>query len=228
MSTEQEQDEAASMKSPFPTEAELLAAGYVSINFGNMPDVSTLRTIAGHPFPTHAEIMKAGYLPSSRRERRIQSRPRVGQMYWVDFPHDAYAPEFVNEHPGIVIRAANSLHSTCIILPVTSAEQTAGTHFHQLSSNPNPKGQAQGITAFVVCDHIYTVNINRLRPVLSQRGQPVFPRVGQQDMEAIFTILKSVLDAAFSTPLEPTAAPALAPTSKPLGPNTLTLRPKHR
>lgn len=226
MATEHEQGEAASMKSPFPTEAELLAAGYVSINFSNMPDVSTLRTNAGHPFPTHDEIVKAGYLPSSRRERRIQSRPRVGQMYWVDFPHDAYAPEFVNEHPGIVIRAANSLHDTCIVLPVTSAEQTAGTHFHQLSSNPNPKGKAQGITAFVVCDHIYTVNINRLRPVLSLKGQPVFPKVEQKDMEAIFTILKSVLSAAFSTSSVPTAPPDLASTAKPLGPNTLTLRPK--
>src|SRR3546814_10885622 len=85
-------------------------------------------------------------------------------MYWVDFPHDAYVPEFVNEHPGIIIRAANSLSDTCIILPVTSAQQKAGTHFHQLSKNPNPKGQAEGRIAYVVCDHLYTVNINRLRP----------------------------------------------------------------
>src|SRR3546814_4906714 len=62
-------------------------------------------------------------------------------MYWVDFPHDAYVPEFVNEHPGIIIRAANSLSDTCIILPVTSAQQKAGTHFHQLSKNPNPRSE---------------------------------------------------------------------------------------
>lgn len=214
------------MTPPFQTEAEILAAGYVSIAFGNMPDVSTMQTVAGHPFPTHAEIVKAGYLPSSRRERRISSTPRVGQMYWVDFPHDAYAPEFVKEHPGIVIRAARSLHSTCIILPVTSAAQTAGTHFHQLSSNPNPRGQAQGITAFVVCDHIYTVHINRLRPLLSARGQPVFPKVAKQDMDAIFTILRSVLNAAFTTPQASTAAPAVTSATKPLGPRTLTLPPK--
>src|SRR3546814_5252114 len=92
-----------------------------------MPAVEDMTTELVHPFPQHHEIIKAGYIPISRRERRIQSRPRVGQMYWVDFPHDAYVPEFVNEHPGIIIRAANSLSDTCIILPVTSrsAEHTS-------------------------------------------------------------------------------------------------------
>src|SRR3546814_14980657 len=83
-------------------------------------------------------------------------------MYWVDFPHDAYVPEFVNEHPGIISRAANSLSDTCIILPVTSAQQKAGTHFHQLSKNPNPRGHVEGRIAYVVCDHLYTVHVNQI------------------------------------------------------------------
>src|SRR3546814_12869768 len=94
-------------------------------------------------------------------------------MYWVDFPHDAYVPEFVNEHPGIIFRAANSLSDTCIILPVTSAQQKAGTHFHQLSKNPNPRGHVEGRIAYVVCDHLYTVHVNRLRPLLSLHYVPV-------------------------------------------------------
>ena len=164
MPNDDNSDDQPTMEVPFPTEAELLAAGYVPIptdeellaqgyvpiDFTNMPDVAHLLTEAGHPFPLHHEIIKAGYVPISRRERRIVSRPRMGQMYWIDFPHDAYAPEFVKEHPGIVIRAANSLHDTCIILPVTSAQQKAGTNFHQLSRNPNPKGQAAGRIAYVV------------------------------------------------------------------------------
>lgn len=209
---------------PFPTEAELLAAGYVPIDFTNMPGVSTLVTALGHPFPTHAEIVQAGYVPISRRERRIVSRPRVGQMYWIDFPHDAYAPEFVNEHPGIVIRASSSLHDTCIILPVTSAQQKAGTHFHELAKNPNPKGHAEGRTAYVVCDHLYTVNINRLRPLLSHKGTPVFPKVEVSDLQAIFEVIRTVLSTAFApAPSVNSQQPALAET-KPLGPNTLTVR----
>ena len=229
MSNKNNIKEKKDMELPFPTDEELLAAGYVPIDFSNMPDVSDLVTEAGHPFPHHHEIIKAGYVPISRRERRIVSRPRVGQMYWIDFPHDAYAPEFVNEHPGIVIRAANTLHDTCIILPVTSAQQKAGTHFHELSKNPNPKGEAEGRIAYVVCDHLYTVNINRLRPLV-HKGNAIFPKVEPQDLIAIFKVVQTVLGAAFapaqtamaSAATHPVAHPAVPP--KPPGPNTLTLR----
>lgn len=231
MSIDDNSEDQKAMEVPFPTDEELLAAGYVPIDFSNMPNVSDLATEAGHPFPQHHEIIKAGYVPISRRERRIMSRPRVGQMYWIDFPHDAYAPEFVNEHPGIVIRAANSLHDTCIILPVTSAQQKAGTHFHQLSKNPNPKGHAEGRIAYVVCDHLYTVHINRLRAVLSLKGYPVFPKVEPHDMTAIFAIVQNVLALAAAPAQAAVAAAAAAPAvpaapAKPLGPNTLTLKKK--
>ena len=74
-------------------------------------------------------------------------------MLWVDFPHDAYEPEFVGEHPGIVVRAAqNFRHDTCIIVPVSSAEQRTGSQFHRLSKNPNPNGSE--IVAYAVCDHL--------------------------------------------------------------------------
>lgn len=217
-------------ETPFPSDEELLGAGYVPIDYSNMPDVETLFTDDGHPFPHHYEIIRAGYVPISRRERRIVSRPRMGQMYWIDFPHDAYAPEFVNEHPGIVIRAANSLHDTCVILPVTSAQQRAGTHFHELSKNPNPKGHAEGRTAYVVCDHFYTVNINRLRPLV-HKGQAIYPKVEPHDLTAIFAVVQTVLGTAFAPAQAAVAAAAAAPSSaapavapKPLGPRTLTLK----
>ena len=214
---------------PFPTDEELLAAGYVPIDFSNMPEVADLITEAGHPFPHHHEIIKAGYVPISRRERRILSRPRMAQMYWIDFPHDAYAPEFVGEHPGIVIRAANSLHDTCIILPVTSRKQKAGTHFHELSKNPNPKGQEEGRIAYVVCDHLYTVNINRFRPLV-HKGKAIYPKVEPDDLTAIFAIVQKVLGAAFNpaqavlTAGTPALATTAAAPAKPLGPKTLTLK----
>jgi hypothetical protein len=48
-------------------------------------------------WPTDSELKDAGWVKISRRERKILSRPRARQYYWVDFPHDAYAPEFVGE-----------------------------------------------------------------------------------------------------------------------------------
>lgn len=109
MSKEEDKNTLPSPDDKFPSESELLQAGYVRANFNEKPDVSGLLTAAGHPFPTHEEIIRAGYVPLSRRVGRLQSRPRVGQMYWVDFPHDAYAPEFEREHPGIIVRDRKSV-----------------------------------------------------------------------------------------------------------------------
>ena len=89
-------------------------------------------------FPSDADLLAAGWIKASRRHRRINSRPRVGQVYWIDFPHDVYPPEFMGEHPGIIIRAAQNLHGTCIIVPVTSKLQNDASHTHTLSVNPIP------------------------------------------------------------------------------------------
>lgn len=212
----------------FPSEAELAAAGYVSVTFHETPDIALLTTAAGHPFPTHEEIVKAGYIPHSRRTRRIQSRARVGQMYWIDFPHDACAPEFVREHPGIVVRAGKSLNDTCIIVPVTSSEQKAGTHFYQLVANPNKQGQKDGVTAYVVCDHLYTVHVNRLRPLI-WKGNAYYPRVTQADLDAIFGIVRKVLNLGADDGIQAAGAEiSVSPSSsaRPIGPNTLTLPKK--
>lgn len=200
MSQKTIKDAATEVDDSFPSEVELLAAGYVRASFNETPDVSNLKTAAGHPFPTHEEIVKAGYVPLSRRAGRLQSRPRVGQMYWVDFPHDAYAPEFEREHPGIVVRAANKLYNdTCVVVPVTKSPQKVGTHFHTLSWNPNPKGRADGIIAHAVCDHLYTVNNNRLRPLVSSTGKLVFAKVKPEDMAEIFAVMEKVLNQSFCT-----------------------------
>jgi uncharacterized protein YifN (PemK superfamily) len=223
MSIENGKSELANTDPVFPTDVELLDAGYVRSKFSGVPDVSRMQTSAGHPFPTHEEIVSAGYVPLSRRTGRLTSRPRVSQMYWVDFHHDAYSPEFVSEHPGIVIRAAQKLHhDTCIVLPVTSRVQVAATHFHTLSWNPNTAGRKKGITAHVVCDHFYTVNTNRLRPLIWE-SKPYFPSVYPVDMTAIFGILEKVLNASFTAIKEQQPVAAPRPSANPIGPNTLTL-----
>lgn len=200
MSQKTTKDETTEVDDSFPSEVDLLAAGYVRASFHETPDVSKLKTAVGHPFPTHEEIVRAGYVPLSRRAGRLQSRPRVGQMYWVDFPHDAYAPEFEREHPGIVVRAAKKLQNdTCVVVPVTKSPQKMGTHFHTLSRNPNPKGHKDGIIAHAVCDHLYTVNTNRLRPLVNSTGKPIFPTVEPDDMEAIFMVMEKVLNRSFCT-----------------------------
>ena len=174
------------------------------------------------PFPSDDELKAAGWVRVSRRERLITSTPRVGQYFWIDFPHDAYHPEFVDEHPGIVIRAARQIHDTCIVVPLTSRPQDDAKHIHRLAINPNPRGQRDGIVAWAVCDHLYTVHIARLRPILDRYGRAVFPQASQGDLQGVFTAIRSALPRVFPSPPEAGPAPADKPAAV-IGPNTLTL-----
>jgi uncharacterized protein YifN (PemK superfamily) len=144
-------------------------------------------------WPNDEEIEADGWVRISRRARRIDSSPRARQYFWVDFPHDAFAPEFVGEHPGVVLRSGKITHGTCIIVPVTSKPQIEERYVHKLSVNPNPKGQRDGVEAYAVCDHLYTVNICRLRPILSLRGHPIYPRVAEEDFTRIGELVRMAL-----------------------------------
>lgn len=155
-----------------------------------MPGLGVLFRMA---FPSDEELVQAGWVRISRRERRIQSSTRARQYYWVDFPHDAYAPEFVGEHPGVVIRGGQSLHATSIVVPVTSQPQKDERYVHKLLQNPNPVGHRDGIGAYVICNHLYTVNICRLRPILDPKGRPIYPRVEQADFEGICELIRKAL-----------------------------------
>lgn len=185
--------------------------------------------------PSDDELLKAGWVKRSRRDRLIQSVPRIGQAFWIDFPHDAYAPEFVGEHPGVVVRAARRLHDTCVVVPLTSCEQDDEKHTHKLKTNPNPVGRKKGIVAYAVCNHLYTVHLARLRPVV-ERGRNLYPKVQKEDLDAIIAKIRVAMPHVFVTTAEngeveapATDAPAAvvvvkASQARPLGPNTLTLK----
>lgn len=140
-----------------------------------------------------------GLIKPSRRNMIIKSAPRVGQYFWIDFPHDAYSPEFVGEHPGIVVRSAKAIHDTCIVVPITSTEQTPSRHVHLLEKNPNP--DRPELRVWAVCNHLYTVHNARLRPVWNGRaGRYDHIRVGQLDMDAVFACIRSALHHIFPVP----------------------------
>ena len=144
-------------------------------------------------FPSDADLLAAGWIKASRRHRRIISRPRVGQVYWIDFPHDVYPPEFMGEHPGIIIRAAQNLHGTCIIVPVTSKSQSDASHTHTLTVNPIPSVRQNLIQSHVVCDHLYTVHVNRLRPIIAKHNRPIYPKISAHDLQIIVSKIQSAL-----------------------------------
>jgi uncharacterized protein YifN (PemK superfamily) len=179
------------------------------------------------PLPSDAELEAMGWVKRHDCNLKIASTPRVGQYFWIDFPRDAFAPEFVGEHPGLVVRAARRLHDTCIVVPLTSRPQEDAKHKHQLGRNPNPKGHTDGILPWAVCDHLYTVHLGRLRPLTDRYNHIIYPKADPADMEAIFAEIRAALHHVFPAP--PPASTSDAPTpapSRPLGPNTLTLGSK--
>lgn len=162
------------------------------------------------------EIRKSGWVKRTRREHSLRSTPRVGQVYWVDFPADAYSPEFVNEHPGVIVRAANNMSDVCIVVPITHSDGAKNPHAHRLARNPDPLDNRD---SWVVCNHLYTVALGRLRR-FEKRGYERDVRLDHTDLEQIFTNIQRVLAQVFSGP-KPFVPPPARPRQR--GPNTLSL-----
>ena len=83
--------------------------------------------LQSYPFPSDAALEAAGWVKRHDCSPKIGSTARVGQYFWVDFPRDAFAPEFVGEHPALVVRAARKLHDTCI-RPVAKVHGSDSSH----------------------------------------------------------------------------------------------------
>lgn len=101
----------------------------------------------------------------------------------------------MGEHPGIIIRAAQNLYGTCIIVPVTSKLQNDASHTHTLSVNPIPSVKQKLIQSHVVCDHLYTVHVNRLRPIIAKHNQPIYPKISALDLKIIVSKIQLALFA---------------------------------
>jgi uncharacterized protein YifN (PemK superfamily) len=46
----------------------------------------------------------------------------------------------------------------------------------------------------VVCDHLYTVHINRLRPIIAKHNRPIFPKVSALDLDVIRSKIQTALN----------------------------------
>lgn len=148
-------------------------------------------------FSEDKKIIPSNVIRNNKTLRRLRSTPRVRQVYWVDFPNENLPPEFRGEHPGLVVRAADSLDGTCVVLPITSTPQIIGTHFYQFNKNPNPREEENKLISYVVCDHMYTVHVYRMRPLLTVKRTPTFPRVDQEEFNKICEKVKKAFHGLF-------------------------------
>ena len=51
------------------------------------------------------------------------------------------------------------------------------------------------IQSHVVCDHLYTVHVNRLRPIIAKHNQPIYPKISALDLKIIVSKIQLALFA---------------------------------
>lgn len=93
---------------------------------------------------------------------RIKHAPKLGNVYWCEFPADARKPEFWKTRPVIVVSYANTLLGPVLVVPMTTEPQPGNKWAYALPRNPVP-GETRATWA--VCNHLYTVSCSRLSPV---------------------------------------------------------------
>lgn len=111
---------------------------------------------------------------------RIKAAPRIGNVYWCDYPQDARLPEFWKKRPVVVISARNSLSGPILIVPLTTKPQGANPAAHALPVNPIPK---ETRPSWAVCNHMNTVSCSRLSPI-----QGAVPKLRDEDLQAVLAL----------------------------------------
>lgn len=135
---------------------------------------------------------------------RIRSVPRFGEVYWCDFSISNHLPEFDAEHPAVIIRSGQKLDACHIVIPLTSADHEGDAYAVKLSSNPVPQKTPR--QSWAVCNHLYTVASERLRPITDHRkyGDPIYPKLNEVDLRAIGGKVARALSRILAASLPPT------------------------
>jgi len=131
----------------------------------------------------------------------LKSVPRYGQVYWCDFSISNVLPEFDDVHPAIVIRSGQKLDRPHLVLPMTTIDHTGDVYAYEMPRNPNPKKPNK--RSWVICNQIYTVASERLRPMADVYANPRFPTIDPADMREIGKRVRLALNRIILDSIEP-------------------------
>ena len=133
----------------------------------------------------------------------LKSAPRFGQVYWCDFSISNVLPEFDDVHPAVVIRSGQKLDRPHLVLPLTTVDHVGDVYAYGLPRNPNPK--KPDLTSGVICNQIYTVASERLRPMSDAYGNARFPTLSAAEMHEIGKLVRLALHRIIEVSLRPPA-----------------------
>lgn len=130
---------------------------------------------------------------SSEPRLRIQHHPTAGRVVMCDFRH-LKKPEMQKERRAIVVSKRSS-HSPgrCAVIPVSKTEaHEPHPHHYEFAPGKYPFFH-QTEPVWAVCDHIYTVRLDRIWVVnVGRRPQPA-AAISAEDLAAIRALLGTVL-----------------------------------
>ncbi len=132
---------------------------------------------------------------------RINFAPKLGNVYWCEFPADARKPEFWKTRPVIVVSYANTLLGPVLVVPLTTKPQPENKWAYGMPQNPVPR---ESRASWAVCNHVYTVSCSRLSPI---HGKVV--RLDEAARKPIIELVRQWV----ASPETPPAAPSPAQES---------------
>ncbi len=87
---------------------------------------------------------------------RLTTAPKLGHLYWCDFWRDAQLPEMLKTRPVIVLSYKNSMHGSCLVVPMTTAPLAKNRWALELSTS------IDGRKSWALCNHLCTIAASRL------------------------------------------------------------------
>jgi len=118
---------------------------------------------------------------------RIIAAPKLRQLYWCEFWHDARLPEMWKTRPVVVLSYKNTLHGPCLVIPTTTQPQGDSPWAFQLSGN------VDGQISWAICNHLYTVSPSRFSQI---RGR--IPRISEKEFNEILRRVNDWLPRPFN------------------------------
>ena len=96
-----------------------------------------------------------------RRQPRLQAAPKIGHLYWCDFPKDAQLPELWKQRPVIILSYKNTLHGCVTVVPCTTLPPDS-KNTHSTKWMVPLQTTINGSEGWAICDKITTVAVSRL------------------------------------------------------------------
>lgn len=91
-----------------------------------------------------------------RKKPNLTTAPKIGYLFWCDFPADAQAPEFTKKRPVLIISKRSNLYGSVTVIPCTTKDQDGNKWAYKMDTS------IDGKESWAICDKPTTLAVSRL------------------------------------------------------------------